>query len=169
MPGWLQVGFGHPGLVVKETFASPGCPFLQGGNRQEIPGTGPVQLQPWSNTLGKHLESPEPCPRHLGTSRCVPLIKQLAGKQQGLGDVQLITRVTSSTQSKLRQKEAICPLAGSSGTNRSYSSNIPAALLLHMCRHSSGITLARQGSTPWGPSTACSWETERGWVLGSCC
>lgn len=106
--------------------------------------------------LRKHLGSPEHCLRHLGTSRCVPLIKQLAGKQQGLGDVQLITRVTSSAPRKLRQKEAICPLAGSSGTS---SSNIPAALLSLVGRHSRGIVLARQGSTPWGHSAACSWET----------
>lgn len=169
MPGWLQVGFGHPGLVVKETSASPGCPSLPGGKywAQVSP------LQPWSNVLRKHLDSPEPCLRHLGTSRCAPLIKQPAGKQQGLGDVQLITGVTSSAQSKLRQKEAICrvPLAGSSGTNRNYSSNISAALLLLMCRHTSGIILARQGSTLWGLSIDCSWETKVSGkeVLGSCC
>lgn len=170
MPGWLQVGFGHPGLVVKETSASPGCFSLPGGKAL---GTGLTPFQPWSNMLRKHLDSPELCLRHLGTSRCVPLIKQPAGKQQGLGDVQLITRVTSSARSKLRQKEAICrvPLAESSGTNRNYSNNISAALLLFMCRHTSGIMLARQGSTPWGHSTDCSWETKVSGkeVLGPCC
>lgn len=173
MPGWLLAGFWHPGLVVKETSASPGCPSLPGGNRQEALGTGLAPLQPRSNTLRKHLESPEPCLRHLGTSRCVPLIKQPAGKQQGLGDVQLITGVTSSAQSKLRQKEAICPdpLAESSGTNRTYSNDISAALLLLMCRHTSGIMLARQGSTLWEHSTDCSWEKKLSGkeVLGSCC
>lgn len=155
---WLQVGFG---LVVKRISASPGYPSLS-GNRQEALGTGLVPLQPRSNVLRKHLDTPEPCRRHLGNSRCVPLIKQPAGKQQGLGDVQLITGVTSSARSKLRQKEAICqvPLAESSGTNRNHSNNISAALLSLVCRHTSGIMLARQGSTPWGDSTDCNWETK---------
>lgn len=76
--------------------------------------------------------------------------------------MQLITRVTSSARGKLRQKEAICqvPLVGSSGTNRNYSNNISAALLSLVGGHTSGIMLARQGSTLWKETTDCSWETK---------
>lgn len=49
-------------------------------------------------------------------------------------------------------------MAESSGTNRNYSNDISAALLLLVCRHTSGMVLARQASTPWGHSTDCSWE-----------
>lgn len=132
-------------LVMKEMSASPGCPSLPDGNRQGALGTDLGPLQPQSNALQEHLDSSEPCLRHLGTSRCVLLIKQPAGKQQRLGDVQLITGVTSSAPSKLWRKEAICkvPLAESSGTDRNYSNDISAALLLLVCRHTSGIMLAR--------------------------
>jgi len=53
--GGLQVGFGHPSLVLKEMCASAACPSCSAGNRQKALVAGQTLLQPRSEMLGKHL------------------------------------------------------------------------------------------------------------------
>lgn len=137
-------------------YAASACSSSSAGNRQKASVSGLTLLQPCSEMLRKHLGTPVPGLRHLGNSRCIPLINQL-WKQQGPGDVQLITRVTSSAQSKLRQKEGIrqVPLAESSATNETRAIIFQQlySLLLIACGHISWVALARQGSSPRGDPT----------------
>lgn len=130
MPGWPPGRIWTPQAGREGNVCFSCLSFVLGCKQAESIGTGVAPLQPHCKMLRKHLGTPVPCLRRLGKSRCVPAINQL-WKQQGLGDVQLITRVISSARSRLRQKEGMCqvPLAESSGTNKCHSKNISAALL----------------------------------------